>query len=126
QRARTGPGEERRPGLAAQNRDEAPAIALWKGWVGPEMGRAAAITRQRLACLVEDGQPGQVREEDAVEERDVHALPLAGATAADQRHEDALRGEETADGVDHRRPAQDRPAVRLARPRHEAAHPPPA
>src|SRR5262249_59429458 len=123
QRARTGPGEERRPGLAAQNRDEAPAIALWKGWVGPEMGRAAAIARQRLARLVEDGQPGQVREEDAVEERDVHALPLAGATSSDQRHEDALRGEETADGVDHPRADEDGSAVRLPPPRHQPAPP---
>ena len=83
---------------------------------------AAAPAARLLAGGQEHGQAGRVREQGAVEERDVHALPLAGALAMQKRGEDALARHEAADRVEHRRAAQRGRPVGVAGHGHDAPH----
>ena len=93
-----------------------------EGLVGNDLRVAAAVAGKRLTRLVKDGEAGRVREQDAVEQGHVHPLPFTRATAADERGQDALDGEEAAHGVGHGRPHESRAAVGVSRDGHEPAY----
>jgi hypothetical protein len=82
----------------------------------------AAPSAGLLASGEEDRQPRRVRQQRAVQQRDVHALPLPRPLAVQQRGDDALAGHEGADRVEHGCAAQHRRTVRLAHHGHEPAH----
>jgi hypothetical protein len=63
-----------------------------------------------------------VGQHQAVEERHVEPLSLAGALAMQQRGDDPLAGGEGAHGVDDGHAAEDGAAVGLAGDGHQAAH----
>ena len=63
-----------------------------------------------------------MRQHQAVEERYVEPLTLAGSLAMQECRDDAVAGHEGAHGVDDGHAAEDRPAVRLAGDGHQPAH----
>ncbi len=109
------------PRVVLPHREKDPPVARVERLVRHEIRVPAPIAADRHAGLVEDRQPRKVREERPVEQRDVHALPLARPAARDQRRENALRREQAADGVDHVRSDQRRTALGLAGHGHDAA-----
>src|SRR6266849_9419465 len=110
------------PRVVFPHRDEDPGVLGVEGLIGNDLRVATAVAGKRLARLVKDGEPGRVREQDAIEQGYVHSLPFTRATAADERGQDALDGEEAAHGVGHGRPYESRAAVGVSRDGHEPAH----
>ena len=82
----------------------------------------AAQARRLFPGGPEDGQPGRVGQHQAVEERHVEPLSLAGALAMEQRGDDPLAGGERAHGVDHGHVAEHGAPVGLAGDGHQATH----